>query len=272
MPGLRRVGLLHVTYAYRRVLPQRGQRSRASSPGAPRARRGTAGVLGVRRRGLPRLRLEPPGDVLRARHRRDPGPPSQGESVKLLQFAPSPKQMLIGLAGAVVVFGVAIGVAYARTSIPSPIGDRDRADDHDVLQQRRPAGHDRDDEPHRCSALAGAAARSAGGAGGGGPQLLLRAGHLTDRDHAGAVRGREGRRRLAGRLDDHAAIRQERVPEPAAVVHPQVQGDPHRDQAGSVAVEELRALATTSTRSTSVATPTASRPPRRPTSAPASRS
>jgi membrane peptidoglycan carboxypeptidase len=40
--------------------------------------------------------------------------------VKLLQFAPSPKQVLIGVAGAVIVFGIAIGVVYARTSIPSP--------------------------------------------------------------------------------------------------------------------------------------------------------
>jgi membrane peptidoglycan carboxypeptidase len=36
------------------------------------------------------------------------------------QFAPRPKQVLWGLAGAVVIFGVLAGVAYARTSIPTP--------------------------------------------------------------------------------------------------------------------------------------------------------
>jgi membrane peptidoglycan carboxypeptidase len=36
------------------------------------------------------------------------------------QVAPSPKQMLWGLAGAVVVCGVLAGVAYARTNIPTP--------------------------------------------------------------------------------------------------------------------------------------------------------
>ncbi len=40
--------------------------------------------------------------------------------MKLLQFAPTPKQVLIGLAGAVAVFGIAVGVTYARTSVPSP--------------------------------------------------------------------------------------------------------------------------------------------------------
>ena len=40
--------------------------------------------------------------------------------VSLRSVAPSPKQILWGLLGAVVVFGVLAGVAYAKTSIPSP--------------------------------------------------------------------------------------------------------------------------------------------------------
>jgi membrane peptidoglycan carboxypeptidase len=40
--------------------------------------------------------------------------------VRAAQIAPRPKQVLWGLAGAVVVFGVLAGVAYARTTIPSP--------------------------------------------------------------------------------------------------------------------------------------------------------
>jgi membrane peptidoglycan carboxypeptidase len=40
--------------------------------------------------------------------------------VKLAQIAPRPKQIFWGLGGAIVVFGVLAGVAYARTTIPSP--------------------------------------------------------------------------------------------------------------------------------------------------------
>jgi membrane peptidoglycan carboxypeptidase len=40
--------------------------------------------------------------------------------VKVGQLAPRPKHVLIGLAGAIVVSGVLLGVAYARTTIPSP--------------------------------------------------------------------------------------------------------------------------------------------------------
>ena len=40
--------------------------------------------------------------------------------MNVAQLAPRPRQVLWGLAGAVVVFGVLAGVAYARTSIPTP--------------------------------------------------------------------------------------------------------------------------------------------------------
>jgi membrane peptidoglycan carboxypeptidase len=38
----------------------------------------------------------------------------------LAGIAPRPKQVFIGLLTAVLVVGIAVGVAYARTSIPSP--------------------------------------------------------------------------------------------------------------------------------------------------------
>jgi membrane peptidoglycan carboxypeptidase len=40
--------------------------------------------------------------------------------VNLAQYAPSPKQVLWGLGGAIVVSGVLAGVVYARTNIPTP--------------------------------------------------------------------------------------------------------------------------------------------------------
>jgi membrane peptidoglycan carboxypeptidase len=40
--------------------------------------------------------------------------------MNVAQCAPRPKQVLLGLAGAVVVFGVLAGIAYARTTIPTP--------------------------------------------------------------------------------------------------------------------------------------------------------
>ena len=73
--------------------------------------------------------------------------------------------------------------------------------------------------------------------------------------------------RPPGRLDDHAAVRQERLPHPGALLLAQGAGAAARGQARDVGVARTRSSTTTSTPSTSVAAPTASRSRRSSTSA-----
>ena len=60
--------------------------------------------------------------------------------------------------------------------------------------------------------------------------LLREPRHLADR-HRARVLEQPARRRDPGRLDDHPAVREERLPHPGAHVHAQVQGVLHRGQA-----------------------------------------
>ena len=103
------------------------------------------------------------------------------------------------------------------------------------------------------------------GRGRGEPVLLHRQRHRPQGHPARGVQQRQ-RRRPAGRLDDHPAVRQDPLPDPGALLQAQDQGsdpvaeDPARAQQGRGAARA------TSTPSTSAAAPTASRPPPRRTS------
>ena len=187
----------------RRLLPDRRQRPGSGAQRASRARRGAPGVHGVRRRGLPGLRLELPRDLLRARHRRAgrrgagrarrrarAGDHATTAPMNPRNFAPRPKQVLCGLLAAL-------------RRVRRPRRARLRPDHDPVADARSPPRRRRRsttatatrcsprlglDQPHRRPAVAGAEVGAARRARRGGPPLLLRAGHLADRHRPGAVR------------------------------------------------------------------------------------
>ena len=73
-----------------------------------------------------------------------------------------------------------------------------------------------------------------------------------------ALQRHPGRRRPAGRLDHHPAVRQERLPDHRAHARPQDQGGGARGQARAGARQGARSSSATSTPSTSAGAPTAS--------------
>ena len=106
-----------------------------------------------------------------------------------------------------------------------------RADDDRLLRQRQ----DRDRplrraEPHHRPARPGARPRPEGGARRRGPVLLREPRHLADRHRPGLLE-QPARRRHPGRVDDHPAVREERLPDAGADVHAQGQGVLHRGEA-----------------------------------------
>ncbi len=111
---------------------------------------------------------------------------------------------------------------------PGALGVGDPAEHPHPLRRPLRAGPDRRAEPHRRDARQRLGGRAQRGAGRRGPRLLHRAGHQPARHRPGAVRQRAGRRRRAGRLHDHPAVRQERLPHQRADLHPQGEGGVHR--------------------------------------------
>ena len=85
-------------------------------------------------------------------------------------------------------------------------------------------------EPHQRHPRPGARARPAGGARGRGPLVLREQRHLAH-GHRPRVLEQPHGRLDPGRLDDHPAVREERLPDAGAHLHAQGQGVLHRGQA-----------------------------------------
>ncbi len=98
-------------------------------------------------------------------------------------------------------------------------------------------------------------------------EFYSESGHLLDR-HPARPLGRHPRPGdHAGWIDDHPAVREERLPVVRALFHAQAERDRHRDEAGQEVQQGPDPRVLPEHDLSSVAAPTASRPPLRPTSA-----
>ena len=127
--------------------------------------------------------------------------------------------------------------------------DADRAAaaavDHDLLLQRPRDGDRRQGEPGDRPAGPDPDGRAARGDRDRGLDVLLEHRRRLQ-GHRPSVRQQRHRRRDAGRIDDHAAVRpRHREPDLLAVVHPKAPRDRHRDQAAQHHVEERHPRAAT---------------------------
>ena len=159
---------------------------------------------------------------------------SRGVKPAALSSRPAPSRCSWGCVGAMVLCRrVWPGVAYARTTIPSPSAHRRRADDDDLLQRRHDgAGADRRRPTAptcRCRqvpmsvqhAVLAAEDRHFYSEPGVSPTGIVRA-LLVDLKGGDISQG--------GSTITQQYV-EERLPEPAPDADPQAQGDPHRDQA-----------------------------------------
>ena len=131
-----------------------------------------------------------------------------------------------------VLLGVFVGVVYASTEVPSPDSISNAQTTILYYSDGRTEMARLGDENRTNVTLdRDLRARPERGAGRGEPQLLHRPGHQLHRHHPGGLEQRH-RRLDPGWLDDHPAVRQERLPDGGPDVQPQVPGAVPGDQAG----------------------------------------
>ena len=194
------------------------------------------------------MRVEPPGRLVRPGRRRSavgaPPPahcrrrmavpdPSEQDVVDYPRRGESRRAPLAAVLEAVAGAGfagfglavIAFGVVYARTDIPKPNQLRPGADHDRLLRRRQDRAGPRSSRrtARRCRCRQVPLARAARRARRRGPQFYTNHGVAR----SGIARARLKRppaAAAAGRLDDHPAVREELLPDPAAHAVPQGQG------------------------------------------------
>ena len=135
---------------------------------------------------------------------------------------------------------LAVGIAYARTDIPTPneLATAQASivyysDGKTEMARLSDAEGNRESVP----LAEGARPHAEGDARGGGPGLLPEQRHLADRHRAGGLGGGQGRPGDPGRVDDHPAVRQELLPHRRPHAVAQGPRDPHLAQDRPAAVQ-----------------------------------
>ena len=191
-----------------------------------------------------------------------------------MSFAPS-RSLAAVLIAALTLAGVG-GCAALSASLPDPSTTKARGRDQStiILDRERPPARAavRRAEPKRPAAPEDACLTAAGRGGDRGPALLRARGRRPDRHREGA-RGRRGsRQEVAGRLDHHAAVREERLRHAREDDQAQGRRGAARQQARAELHQGPDPGALPQHHLLRTRMPTVWRPPRRPTSARASRS
>ena len=127
---------------------------------------------------------------------------------------PGPRRLITGCSSALASSLLVVGSRLRLHPVPRPAARPDPAAQTTVVTTPTALrdGAARRGQPHRRAAVQGAARRPARRARRGGPELLHRAGHLV-RGIARALWPTCAAATSAGRLDDHPAVRQERLPD-----------------------------------------------------------